>query len=107
MVVKDSYDDPSNRILDAINKIEVQLSGKDEDTKSALNKQLNCDFNEWYSFQDTQAIAHASGKINLNEANLLYRILGSSCDHFNEQPLAEKIVVTKVMQELLKWKLGL
>jgi hypothetical protein len=99
--------DETNRIQLAAIKIKDLLETKDEVTLVKIDKEMNIDFAEYCSWQDTKSVAFASGKINLTEANYIYEKLGGSIEHFNALPLAEKVAITKVMSELLKWKMGL
>jgi hypothetical protein len=97
-----------NRIAAAIAAYQAKIDGGTipQDKLDKLNTDLNMEFDEHFAGQNAQAEAHAGGKLTLEEAQTVYQALGQSADHFNKQPLATKIVVTQLVQELLSAKLG-
>jgi hypothetical protein len=76
-------------------------SGPSAQAQRELSRKLDVEYVEWATFQDTQAIAHASGILTFEESQTAYTLLGDSPSHFNGRDLAEKIVVTKLMHELM------
>ena len=72
-----------------------------------LHKTLNLDLGEFCRFQELKSLAFAAGKTTLDEAQTIYMHLGNSVDAFNSRPLAVKVVLTRVFQELLEMQIRL
>jgi len=66
-----------------------------------LHESLDLDLGDYCRFQERKSLAFASGVMTLPEAQLLYRYLGNTPDHFNRQPVEVKTVLTQVFAELL------
>jgi hypothetical protein len=95
-----------NRIATAIAQIDDRLAALDPDKVSALDAGMAVSFDEHFAFQNTQARAHAEGKISTGEAQIVYIALGEvgSGENGGWAPgtsTATKVVVTKLMGELL------
>lgn len=98
-----------NRIAEAITAMEDNISelngvGVDGTPLSELDTDLR--FDEFVAFQNAQSRAFATGKVGMDEAQLLYRSLGGEMHHDGDgwptdTSLATKIVVTKVCAELM------
>ncbi len=80
---------------------------------SEVEEELTLTFEEFVAFQNEQARAHAGGTISSDEAMTVYRLLGgeSHADDKNHGwpkgvTLAEKMVVTNLMGELMGRRLG-
>lgn len=91
----------------AIEKIDAQLKSQPPEKLKQVNEALNIELWEVVAWQDLKSMAFASGKINLDVANFLYLIIGSTPEHFNQQSIATKYLVTNVMKNLMEWKMGL
>jgi len=70
-----------------------------------LRRNLDMDVLEFVKFQELKTLAVASGTLSLEEGNTVYRLLGESYNTFNRQPLAVKVVLTKLFEELLRERL--
>ena len=97
-----------NRVFDAIQRMEKQIADRlatGQTTKSAidkLHKTLDMSFDEYCKFQELKSLAVANEKITLDEGQYIYMMLGNIPDHFNNQPIAVKVVLTKIYEELLR-----
>ena len=107
----------SNRIADAIGRQQDRIdklveSGVDLEGKpiAATLERLDADMalsaSEHAAFQNQQARAAATGRLNTDEALLIYHALGEWADESNGGwqagvGVAEKFVITQVIGELL------
>lgn len=72
-----------------------------------LEKTLDIDASEFFAFQNTQAMAHASGKISPDVARVIYAALGGEFQSSGNGgwakgvKLARKVTITNLMGELL------
>lgn len=71
---------------------------------SELEQKQALSFEEFVGFQNAQSQAYARGVLNTDEAQTVYRLLGGEVYH-GDWPvgtsLAQKLVITKLMGELL------
>lgn len=88
----------------------VGLNGK---PLSEVEEELTLRFEEFVAFQNEQARAHAGGLITSDEAMTVYRLLGGESHAGDENygwpkgvTLAQKMVVTNLMGELMSRRLG-
>jgi 2-oxoglutarate dehydrogenase complex dehydrogenase (E1) component-like enzyme len=51
-----------------------------------LHKNLDMDLSEYARFQEIKSLASVEGTLTLEEAQTVYAYLGTTPDHFNEQP---------------------
>jgi hypothetical protein len=91
-----------NRIAVALAVVESRLSSIAEDKKASLAKAMTLTFEEHFAYQNAQAHAHASGKLSLDEAQMIYTALGEGGGWPEDTSLAMKITITQLMSELLK-----
>lgn len=91
----------SNLIENLIEHTQHSLIDVPEETQAELSEKLNMSMKEYIGFQELKSIRCAEGKLSLDNANVIYRYLGNTPTHFNEQPLAVKIVLTKIFQKLI------
>jgi len=80
----------------------IGVNGKPVDW-DFLEKNSNATDNELFAYQTLQSRAFASGKLSEEEASWLYQKLGRenpTSEKFAKLPLAEKMAITKVMEEL-------
>lgn len=101
----------TNRIVNGIARMKAQIedriakglttADKVEETRKALDMQ----WDEYTVFQNLKSIASISGTLTLDEAMTIYNYLGEAGpDHFNGQPVEVKVILTQVLQELLRAK---
>lgn len=95
-----------NRIESAIEEMRNRLMGLPQDKIDSLEETSTLEFDEHFQFQNEQARAHAMGIISTDEAQIIYRSLGESMSTTNggwqmSADLATKIVIIKIMSELL------
>lgn len=100
-----------NRVTTAIERMKDQiqdrisqgLTTKEEvaQSRTALDMELS----EFAKFQETKSIAMMEGKLNQQEAQTIYGLLGETVEHFNAQTVEVKYVLTKIFQELLEKKI--
>jgi hypothetical protein len=102
----------TNRIVNGIARMKGQIEAriakglttaeKVEETRKALDMQ----WDEYTAFQNLKSIASVSGTLTLDEAMTIYNYLGEAGpDHFNAQPVEVKVILTQVLQELLRAKI--
>ena len=91
-----------NRIETAIAKMQAKLSTTDKEKVDKVDIGMNVGIGDYVQYQEVKSLAVASGKLTLEEGMTIYGILGNTPEHFNKQPAAQKIVITKVMLELLQ-----
>jgi len=100
-----------NRIVRAINDIQGRLDNISLTKQQELEEAMDIDFDEHYAMQEAQAFAHAQGKINAEEAQVIYAALGETYDPGTNggwcagTNLATKVAVTQVSKELLAIKI--
>jgi hypothetical protein len=92
----------TNRIEKAILAMSPHIAKLAPDAQATLSAQLNLSFDEHFAFQNAKSIAQCDGRLTLDEAMTIYTLLGGVESVFNKRPLATKVVLTKVMAELLK-----
>lgn len=97
-----------NRITNAIAKIDATIQQQAEAggaevkaKQTVLHGKLDITLSEYIAFQDAKSLAQASGKLTFEEAVTVYGILGNSAESFNKRSLAEKVMITKLMTEIL------
>ena len=103
----------ANRIKDLITRYQDRidrLGGEDaigldgEKRIGDMHADMALSFQEFVSFQNLQASAHASGTISFNEAMTVYRTLGGETyrgDWPTDTSLAAKTAITQLMGELV------
>ena len=103
----------TNRIAAAIGRYNAKIEAMGGEDATGLNGKrigdLHADMalslSEFVSFQNLQAQAHASGRITMGEAQLIYMALGGEAyqgDWPEGTSLATKVTITQIMEELLK-----
>lgn len=103
----------ANRIEAMIARYQGKINSKiieDPGAVEKLDKQMSTSFSDLVQYQNLQALAHASGKITTDEAQLVYRLLGGEApseEKWAKLSLAEKVTITQLMSELLDWKISL
>jgi len=97
----------SNRVAAMIETVEKQAASRidsGQTTQEALDKlhsDLDMNVEEFVKFQELKSLSTVTGYLSLEEGQLVYAYLGESPDTFNSQPLAVKVILTKLFQELL------
>ena len=94
---------PPNRIEVAVARVEEQLDKMSDERKDALRKTLKLTHSEYMAYQNTQAQAHAGGRLTYGEAQIIYMALGGGSFEGDWPPgtsLALQIVITKLVVEL-------
>ena len=96
-----------NRIALSIAKMKKQIEDRiaaglvTQEKVDQHHKTLDMDLDEYCLFQEKKSLAFASGILTLDEATYVYGLLGTTPEHFNQLPVAEKAVLTKLFSELL------
>jgi len=102
-------DTEMNRVIKMIASQEANIKAKAPTLApgklAELNRNLSMAFDEYCSFQNLKSLAVASGTLTLEEGQTVYGYLGNTVEHFNDQSLAVKIVLTKLYAELLERKM--
>jgi hypothetical protein len=102
----------TNRITAAVVRLEKQIAeriSKGLTTQAkvdALHATLDMSVEEHAKFQEYKTLAYAEGKLNFDEAQLLYEYLGECVSVFNARPIAVKSVLTSLLGELLKIRIA-
>lgn len=96
--------------IDALRAI-IKAGGKngslDTPEKVAeFDKKQDISFQEHYAYQNAQSVAHATGLLTLDEAQIIYQALGEVGSEKNGgwakgTDLATKVAVTMLMAEIL------
>lgn len=99
-----------NRLTPAIERTRAKIETLDADKIARLEENTAIDFEEHFEFQQTQAAAHAMGKISTEEAQIIYSALGNSHSDTNggwtkKTDLATKVMVMQIVGELLEMRL--
>ena len=92
-----------NRVKAAIEKYKQHIKEKGISEERLKKLALADSILELGQFQNIQARAFASGRLNEEEAALLYQILGREYptpEKFNARPVEERIVAMKMIGEL-------
>ena len=92
-----------NRILIAVDRMQAQIAAQNLTTEKieSISEAMNMSLREYVRFQELKTLAVGS-KLTLEEANTVYGFLGNTVEHFNTQPLAVKVTLTKLFAELLR-----
>ena len=87
--------------------------GKNGTPLAEVEAEITLSFEEFVAFQNEQARAHAGGTISAEEAMTVYRLLGGESHAGDENhgwpkgvTLAQKMVVTNLMGELMGGRMG-
>lgn len=90
----------ANRIAEAINRTRANPK-----LGNIPESELDITFREHFAYQNTQAQAHAAGRLTTAEAQVVYRALGEihggNGGWSAGTDVATKVVVTRLMGELL------
>jgi len=100
----------ADKLNDAIRKIKMKLDALNEDELNQMDAHMAIDFDEHFQFQSIQAQYHALGVLSPEAAQIIYVALG---EHHNRRNggwatdcnTATKCAITKLMQELLGFKI--
>jgi len=94
-----------NRILNAIDKAIAAIQSKNlpPEKLTSMSKSLDMEFSKYCRFQTLKSNASGS-TLTLDEANTIYGFLGNTPEHFNNQPIHVKWVLTEVFATLIKPK---
>lgn len=102
-----------NRLAVAIATVQARLDsqGFDAHKLADLDATLALEPDEHFHYQQLQAEMHAGGKLTVDEALLIYTALGETYTEHNggwtaDTTLATKYVVTQVIGELIKSRMG-
>lgn len=100
------------RLTQAIDQSREKIAAADPEQMKSLDKTMAVDFEEHFKFQELQAFFHASGRLDINAAQIIYNALGEVGSPDNGgwthgTDLATKVVVTQLMGELLKIKIAM
>lgn len=101
-----------NRIANAINNLQPKIDELEPTQRLHLDTSMDVAPDEHFAYQETQARAHAEGKITPDEAMIVYAALGEVQNSNNGgwtegTNLATKVAVTLIIGELVKSKLGI
>ena len=97
-----------NRIQRAIDRMKAQIEERialgmtTRERVARTGRDLDLTATEHARFQELKSVAFASGVLSLEEAQLLFRLLGASPASFNKRDVATKAVLTQTFQELLQ-----
>ncbi len=92
----------TNRIQNAIDAVQISVEQMPHHERDRMHKSFNIDFDEYCAFQNAKSHGQAMGRLTLEEAQTVYNVLGSGPRDFNSRSQADKIVVTKMIAELMK-----
>lgn len=95
-----------NRITAAIAKMHPRVEAVTDQQRASLDETARFDFEEFARIQEIKS-AMCGDVLTLEEAQTIYGIMGETPDHFAGQPLAERLVIVQVAEELLRKTLAL
>lgn len=84
-----------------VEKVQVEIDKLPVTKMAELTRKLDIDLDELAVWQNRKNLAMMEGVISQEVAQQLYVYMGETPDKFNRQPLAVKIVTTRLMTELL------
>jgi hypothetical protein len=102
-----------NKIQNAYNLMETQIKQRiadgltTQEKVDALHPELDMQIDEYVRFQEYKSLAVADGTLSLDEGMTIYQSLGETPEHFNNQPIHVKSVLTSIFQELLTKQLNI
>ena len=93
-----------NRVIKAIDKMNAVIFQKNisQAKLNTLHKDLDMDLMEYVKFQELKSLASMNGKLTMEESMTIYGYLGNTVEHFNNQDVAVKSVLTQIFMELMK-----
>ncbi len=95
----------ANRILASILQVRNRQSTVSKEQLEQFSKDCNMNMEEYSMLQNYKSIASTNGTLTLEEAQYVYGLMGETLSTFNNQPFAEKYVLTKLLQELMAQQL--
>jgi len=100
-----------NRVIYAEKAMKGRMKDDSVSLLESLGRAAQLTSEEHFDFQSEQARAHASGLLDLDEANAVYRALGPQFSYSNggwakETTIFMKIVVHALMAELFGARIG-
>lgn len=100
-----------NRIGKAIDATRAKLEELNAVARDELDAAMAVDFEEHFAYQELQARSHLEGTLTTDEATIVYVALGevgspSNGGWASGTDLATKVVVTRLMAELLQKRLA-
>ena len=87
-----------SNLFAVLESMETKLKNHPEETKNQLYKKLDIELKEQFAYLDINAQSFASGLIDLDTSQFLYNKLRA----YDSTTLAERIVISQLMAELLK-----
>jgi hypothetical protein len=96
-----------NRIAAAIETMRRQIQDRiaagltTPEKVEQTRRSLDLDPGEHSRFQELKSLAFLRGILSLEEADLVFRLLGATPDTFNAHDAATKAVLTQTLRELL------
>ena len=90
-----------NRIAIAFGKARTLTSKLDEASQAKLSASLDMDAGEHAHLQTLKS-AMVGTALTLEEAHEIYVVMGEHVNVFNSRPVHQKVVITKLMAELMQ-----
>jgi len=94
-----------NRITSSITRTREMIEAATDvplETRENLRSELDMTLEEYIRLHELKSLAQAQGELTLDEALTVYNLMGNTPMTFNAQPLAEKMVLTNLLRELLQ-----
>lgn|SRR3990167_8880499 len=98
------------RIMTAIERTAKLISNRlvkellTQEQLDKWHKDLDIQLDEYIMYQELKSLAMIHNKLTTEEAIEIYGYLGNTPEHFNKQPIEVKLVLTKILSELLTWE---
>lgn len=96
-----------NRIAEAIEKQRLAIQERlaaglvTQAEVDATQKYLDIGLDDYCLFHEMKSVL-AGSTLTHDETQMIYTYLGNTPDHFNQQPIEVKAVLTQVMMELMR-----
>lgn len=97
----------TNRVQRAIDDIRPRVDSLEPAARADLDSNMDLGYGEHFAYQTAQSRAHASGRLNVDEALLVYTALGEVGSDANggwsaDTDLPTKVAVTLLMGQILR-----
>ena len=99
-----------NRVEEAIVQMKAKIAAKvaaglAQEKVDVTHKVLDIELDEYCQFQELKSLA-CMDKLTVEEAQLIYKCLGETPEHFNKQPVEVKAVLTQIFAKLLESRIA-
>jgi hypothetical protein len=97
-----------NRVIEKIEQMKARIASRlqagiiTKEQVDQAHKNFDMEMDEYVRLQQLKSLAVISGVLTQEEGNTVYSFLGEVPSTFNRQPIEVKVVLTKMLAELLE-----